>query len=364
MKSSNKKLTINKAFDKIVKNLIALQLTFFTTILILTFGSCGEKSESQSSTLSHEGVGLTQIPASIDSIKAPNCFWYRINEEITMGNYFKFLDRTILLLKDSLKVDLNEYHLVHTNDWIIGRLRNTDYYFLKDLGIISLDPKEIPIFFKGDILNIPDSSGIKILNQEFEEYAIDVNIPEFKLRITRSDSILFSFLIRVGKNKSDYLKMAGRSIDLRTQAGEGKIVRINKSPTFINPKDNHIYKVTRRDDDVVTGLPVIPWLEPELNGRRLGQLLHPTTNLKTLGKPASNGCMGMRESDAWILYYYAPLGTKVNIRYDLNVQDSLGNEIILPNIYPGFENKSFRKKAQDIAAKVIEQKKVGLCTCI
>lgn len=55
-------------------------------------------------------------------------------------------------------------------------------------------------------------------------------------------------------------------------------------------------------------------LEPAIDGIRIGQLIHLTTNLATLGKLSSNGCIGLRESDAWMVYYYAPLGTKVLFR--------------------------------------------------
>ncbi len=103
--------------------------------------------------------------------------------------------------------------------------------------------------------------------------------------------------------------MAGRVVDLRTQVGVGKIVRINRAPVFINPRDNKKYTSTRRDDNIRTKLPNIPWLEPEINGIRYGQLIHPTTNLETLGKAYSNGCISLRESDAWSVFFYAPLGT-------------------------------------------------------
>ncbi len=83
----------------------------------------------------------------------------------------------------------------------------------------------------------------------------------------------------------------------------------------------------------MTKLPQIPFLETELNGFRHGQLIHPTTNPETLGKAYSNGCIGTKEADAWVLYYYAPIDTKIHIRYDLNTLDENGNTIILNDIY-------------------------------
>jgi L,D-transpeptidase ErfK/SrfK len=36
-----------------------------------------------------------------------------------------------------------------------------------------------------------------------------------------------------------------------------------------------------------------------------------------LGKAYSNGCIGTSEADAWFVYYYAPLGTAIEIKYNL-----------------------------------------------
>ena len=125
---------------------------------------------------------------------------------------------------------------------------------------------------------------------------------------------------------------------MRTMPGIGEIVRVNKDPIYMNPVDNKRYETTGRDDGKRTGLPAIPWLEPSINGIKIGQLIHPTTNLATLEKASSNGCIGLRESDAWIVYYYAPLGTKVVIKYELRGKNDAGETIEFENIYPGFED--------------------------
>ena len=51
----------------------------------------------------------------------------------------------------------------------------------------------------------------------------------------------------------------------------------------------------------VTKLPQIPFIETEINGIRNGQLIHPTTNPETLNKAYSNGCIGTKEADAWVI---------------------------------------------------------------
>ncbi|MBP9873779.1 MAG: L,D-transpeptidase, partial [Haliscomenobacter sp.] len=93
------------------------------------------------------------------------------------------------------------------------------------------------------------------------------------------------------------------------------------------------YEVTRRDDGLLTACPQIPWLEPEINGQRLGHLIHPTTNPRTLGRAYSNGCIGTREGDAWFVYYHAPLGTRVVFRYDLWTVGPEGDTVRLRNVY-------------------------------
>lgn len=115
--------------------------------------------------------------------------------------------------------------------------------------------------------------------------------------------------------------------------GTGHIVAHVKNPDYYNRATGKKYYVTKRNDEKVTRLPQIPWLETEINGIRNGQMIHPTTNPNTLGKAYSNGCIGTREGDAWIIYYHAPIGTKVQIRYNLRIRDEKGNEIVLKDIY-------------------------------
>ena len=80
-------------------------------------------------------------------------------------------------------------------------------------------------------------------------------------------------------------------------------------------------------------MPQIPFIETELNGLRHGQLIHPTTNPKTLRKAYSNGCIGTKEADAWVIYYYAPINTEIRIRYDLSIANEMGDIITLKDIY-------------------------------
>ncbi|MFH4963996.1 L,D-transpeptidase [Gaetbulibacter sp. M235] len=260
-----------------------------------------------------------------------------IDKSVTVGSYFQFLDSVIKKYDSVTPYVLTEHLLVRANPWIIDRLKNTDYYIMKTKGSFVYNQKDMLVFNKNDILVLPDLALTKKLLQSFEKTYIDVNIPEFKLRIFEDSSLLYEFPIRVGQLKKKYLKMANREIDLKTKTGSGFIVNYVRYPDYYNPVDGHKYFVTKRDDGNVTKMPQIPFIETEINGIRNGQLIHATTNPNTLGKAYSNGCIGAKEADTWVIYYYAAIGTKINIRYDLNVVDSLGKKIVLKDIYKNYK---------------------------
>ncbi len=253
--------------------------------------------------------------------------------EVRMKEYFDFMDAIVCRYDSLLNQPVSEHLIVRNNPWIIDTLAATDYYRLKERGITNLNQKDLVVFRPGNYFIIPDSAAVDSLNQLFDQTYIDINIPEYKLRILQKDTVAYEHTVRVGRNERKYLAMAGRTEDLRTQTGEGTIIRHAKDPVFINPSNNHYYHVTRRDDGIVTAMPRIPWIEPEINGRRYGQLIHPTTNIETLGKAYSNGCIGTSEADAWIIYYHAPLGTRIVIRYDLQVVNENGDTVQLKDIY-------------------------------
>lgn len=258
---------------------------------------------------------------------------HHFTDTVKIEDYFKVMDNLVDQYRTMLTHAVTEHLIIRNNPWVIDSLAATDYYRLKERGIINLDPKKLPIFAPGQYLIIPDSLTADSLNRVFKQTYLDLNIPEFKLRIIQADSLIHEFAVRVGRNENRYLAMSGRITDLRTHTGEGMIIRHAKNPAFINPVNNRRYHVTTRDDGVVTALPNIPWLETEINGVRYGQLIHPTTNIETLGKAVSNGCIGTSEAAGWYIYYHAPLGTRIVIRYDLNIMDNEGNTMELQNIY-------------------------------
>lgn len=259
-------------------------------------------------------------------------------KDITIGKYFCAMDSLVMHYDTLTDHTLTEHLIVQANPWLINSLAATDYYLLKEKGIIVNDQRSMVILRASDSLLIPDADYVAELKAKQDSILIDVNVPEFKLRIFRGSDTLYVFPVRVGQNKKKFLKMAGYVVSLQTDLGAGTIVRIERDPCFINPLDGHKYYSTLRDDGNRTELPQIPWLETELNGIRTGDMIHPTTNPVTLGKAWSNGCIGTREGDAWRIYYHAPLGTRVQVRYDLHVIGPKGDTTHLKDIYEKGDN--------------------------
>lgn len=253
--------------------------------------------------------------------------------DIKMKKYFKILDSLLKKYEPLLSYPLDEFTFIHANSRIIDSLESFDYYRNIAKGTFISDQKELIIFHKGDSLLIPDSLMADSIQKNLKSNLIDLNIPEYKLRIIRNKDTLFTFPVRVGRNERKYLVLARNTVSLKTPTGKGLIVRIERNPRFINPVTGKTYYATKRDDNRYTKMPLIPWIEPELNGLRQGAMIHPTTNAETLGKAYSNGCVGLHEADMWRVYYEAPLGTRVVFRYDLKEGNVDEDSLKLEDIY-------------------------------
>lgn len=262
-----------------------------------------------------------------------------VTKNVQIRNYFQFLDSIISQYDSLTSYPLTEHLLVRANPWIIDTLRNTDYYRMKTRDSFVFNQKEMIVLRAGSTLEVPALAKAEKIISSFEKTYIDVNIPEFKLRIYEDSLLLHQFKIRVGRNEKKYLKMGARITDLRTIPGEGSIIGHVKNPDYYNPVNGNQYFSTRRDDNEVTKLPQIPFLETEINNVRNGQLIHPTTNPISLGKAYSNGCIGTSEEDAWVIYYHAPIGTKIIIRYHTVITDEFGEKQTLEDIYGYQKNK-------------------------
>jgi len=309
-----------------VKKLVFLFYALAALLLIVFASSCFENSSAKA--LSNKAKTLNQVYHKDSLVNL-----VLLKKEITVENYFQFLDSLVNKYDSLTSYKLSEHLLVRANPWIIDTLQNTDYYRMIAKDSFVYNQKKMVALPKGTTLIIPDSILAKKIQSSFKNTLIDVNIPEFKLRIYEASKKLYEFPVRVGRDEKVYLEMSGRVEDLKTKTGKGRIINHVRNPRYVNPVNNHEYFVTKRDDERVTKLPQIPFIETEINGVRNGQLIHPTTNAVTLGKAYSNGCIGTSEADAWIIYYYAPLETKINIKYDLNIINKTGDSIVLKDIY-------------------------------
>ena len=280
-----------------------------------------------------------QYPMSLDSFQKDSemrpvqSFWIDLDKDIRIESYFNFIDSIVIAYDSIVDYELSEHQIVRSNPSIIDTLVNTDYYRMIAQDSFVYDQKQLIVLRKGDSIRIPSYTGAVRMLQNFNSTKIDVNIPEFRLRIYMDTVLQYSFPIRVGQHTKKYLTMGNRVTDLRTKTGNGMIVRHARNPDFYNPTTGRQFYLTRRDDEKVTIMPQIPWIETEINGLRNGQMIHPTTNPKTLEKAYSNGCIGTREADAWIIYYYAPIGTAIEIRYDLKGTSEKGKGYDLKDIY-------------------------------
>lgn len=298
---------------------------FLRRLLTVIFLGGAAYAQTPSQHLAESGASPTPLPFEQQ--------WVVIPKDIRIANYFPFLDSLVASWTERLPYPLSEHLLVQANPWIIDTLANTDYYRRIARDSFVYEQPKMRVLKAGDSLRIPDSETAEALLKKMRQTHLDVNIPEFTLRIYQDSMLLHAFPIRVGQNRRRFLKTAGRELDLRTKTGQGIIVAHNRDPDFYNPVDGKRFYLTKRDDGKTTVMPQIPWMDTSINGIRHGQMIHPTTNPETLGKAYSNGCIGLEEAASWIVYYHAPLGTRIRIRYALKVRDANGQERLLRDIY-------------------------------
>lgn len=300
--------------------------------LLLVLGTyCKHKSRNK-----NEPAALpTDTPAlaaQLDTVEPP-LLAIPVTKAVNIGAYFKFVDAIVQQYDSLVPYPLTEHLLVRANAWLIDTLENTDYYHLMERDSFVYDQRQMLALRPGDTLYLPGEKTAATLLNRMQATYLDINIPSFQLRIVEGDSVLHTFPVRVGKNQKKFLALAGNLVDLRTRTGTGEIVRISRDPLFLDPVTGKKFKYTRRDDRRTTRMPLIPWIEPSINGIRHGQMIHPTTNPSTLGKASSNGCIGLKEADAWRVYYYAPIGTKVVVRYDLMEILATGDTLRYEDVY-------------------------------
>lgn len=303
------------------------RLSVIVTVIILLYSGCDP---------SHTPIIDKKITNQVvpPEKRLAETFCIPVEKNVAMQDYFKFIDSLAEAKLNHIVTSIPKaYILVNANPWIIDSLKSMDYYQQQKKGTWVYDPTQFPIFHASDCILIPDSLQVSSLISQLSSSYIDVNIPEFKLRVIQQSDTILTCKIRVGQNKNKYLGMYEREMDLRTPVGAGEIIATRERPKYLDLDTGEEYLETTRDDGRRTKMPIMPSLELKINGRITGTLIHPTTNPKTLGKAYSNGCIGTSEQDIWPIYYSAPPGTKVVFRYDLTVKDEHGKTKHLRDIY-------------------------------
>lgn len=304
-----------------MKNLNQIYFGIFISMILILFSFKAQKTTAN----------FSQIIIQKDTSKVQQ--FVIVQKNIQIKNYFQYIDSIVHNYNLHSNYNLTEHILVRYNPFILQNLVNTDYYLMMQKGIFVYNQKNLIVLNKGDTILIPDDVAVQNIIRSMQTTRILINIPEFKLRIYEDTIVKYTFAIRVGRNEKKFLKMANTTVDLKTKTGIGTITNHVKNPDFYNPVTNHKYYLTVRDDKKTTKMPQIPWIETEINGIKNGQLIHPTTNPVTLNKAYSNGCIGLKESDAWVVYYYSPIGTKISIIYELVITTSEGKKHTLNDIY-------------------------------
>jgi hypothetical protein len=294
-------------------------------LLAITSNSCKNKPQKD--------APIIVVKADTIVVKT-SLFTHFVPKNVQIKDYFRYLDSLARAYDSLVPYDLTAHLIVRTNPWLIDSLQSTDYYLKREKGVCVYDQKELVILKQGDSLTIPTDTIAKEILAKQAKTMLDVNIPEFKLRIVEGSDTIGTYAVRVGQNRiTKWAIFDEKNARLRTKTGNGKIVNTYFKSTFLDPANGKTSEKTKRDDGDSTFLPLMPWLEPEINGESFGQLIHPTSNQKTLGKAYSNGCIGTGEGNMWRIYYYAPIGTKVRISYHLNSVDSAGVAVKLTDIY-------------------------------
>ena len=275
-----------------------------------------------------------ETTAAVDSLAVKTwLFAHIVEKDIRIKEYFKYMDSLARAYDTLVAYHLTSYLIVRTNPWLMDSLESTDYYRQRKKGVFVYDQKELVALKKGDTLFIPTDTIAHQIEQKQTTTVLDINIPEMKLRVIEGRDTVGSFLVRVGQNRINQWANYEKMSKLRTRTGTGKIINTYLKSAYLDPVTGETHDKTKRDDGDSTFMALMPWLEPQINGEAIGQLIHPTTNENTLGKAYSNGCIGVGEGDMWRVYYYAPIGTKVRIRYNLNVKDADGKPVRLKDIY-------------------------------
>ncbi|MBK9016639.1 MAG: L,D-transpeptidase [Saprospiraceae bacterium] len=170
----------------------------FGVLLALIF-SCQNKAET------HAQIEVEPVAATQDTLPTPPPPPFDtvvLTYDVTIGCLFDFLDTLVKRYDTLAPYPVSEHLLVRANPWLIDSLENTDYYRLKERGIFNYDNRSLVVMQEGDTLFIPNEADALELLTKMDSTVIDINIPEFKLRIVENGDTIYTFPCESGRTAS------------------------------------------------------------------------------------------------------------------------------------------------------------------
>jgi len=182
-----------------MNNIFSFQKNVLAYIFgVVIFFSCHHKDQEELSYFQIEKIPIVEETDILFEIK--------IEKDISIDEYFEFIETTVANYDSLVSYDLTTYLLVHNNTWLIDTFAHTGNFIYDQ-------PAQI-ILKKGDVLHVPDADKANQIIDRINSFSIDVNIPEFKLNILENDSIIYTFPVRVGQTGERFMSMgkpSGRS---------------------------------------------------------------------------------------------------------------------------------------------------------
>ena len=164
------------------------------------------------------------------------------------------------------------------------------------------------------------SAGAGELRPYGPESRIEINIPEFALRVYQGGAVVRTFPVGVGRP------------GFPTPVGEYKVINRMENPTWENPylKEGAVRIKAGTDNPLGTR-----WLGFYNDGR--GEYgIHGTDNPSSVGKASSHGCIRMKIKDAESVFSLVEMGAPVSTTYRLYQLEQKGSTVVLksfPDLY-------------------------------
>ena len=166
-----------------------------------------------------------------------------------------------------------------------------------------------------------------------ESYELVLNIPARKLLLFNSGSVIKEYSVGVGSSLAP------------TPLGEFKIVRRIHNPAWVNPY---------RQSKIIAPGETNPigryWLGFAMNKKNQEYGFHATTDLNSVGKASTHGCIRLYPQDMQELFNLVSVNTSVHVIYNPVEVQEFQNKLfvrVYPDIYNYMEEQEFIRFAKN-----------------